>query len=242
MLAQQQQQQQQEEYMRQQMALQEQQRQQEEWMRQQYLLQQQQQQQLMAQPTGYGSNNPFAPGGSQFQPQAQQQPSPQPTTSFLPVPVLPSPQQTQQPLEPQQTAKPFQAAIRKDDGQHSDLANLLARGREDGLDTFGNRGNLRESIRVNSFYTIVLIYLRYPRGLWLSCLESLGNPADWSRCPADRFRSEQPIWAGGPTAETERTAFFLDLTRLDILGGCFAYPAECGWAMHMYSLHYLAHI
>jgi hypothetical protein len=141
---QQQQQQQQEEFMRQQMAMQEQQRQQEEWARQQFLAQQQQS--LLAQPTGYGSNNPFAPGGGMSAP--QQNPSPQPS-SFLPVPVVsqqiasPQPQQ-QNPLEPQQTAKPFQPPPPKDDGQHAGLAALLARGREDGLDTFGNVGNLRE--------------------------------------------------------------------------------------------------
>ncbi|KAK8854761.1 hypothetical protein IAR55_003500 [Kwoniella newhampshirensis] len=138
------QQQQQEEYMRQQMALQEQQRQQQEWMQQQAFLQQQNTS-LLAQPTGYGSNNPFAPGGGQ---QQQQQPvSPQPSSSFLPVPVV-TQQQPQQPvspkpLEPQQTARPAWTAPKKDDGQHSQLANLLARGREDGMDTFGNTGVLR---------------------------------------------------------------------------------------------------
>jgi len=139
------QQQQQEEYMRQQLALQEQQRlQQEEYYRQQYLLQQQQQQQqqqqaLLAQPTGYGSNNPFAPA----QPQ-QQQPTPQPQqqSSFLPVPVV----SQQQPASPQPTPQPqpaFNPRPQRDDGQHSGLAALLARGREDGMDTFGNTGNLR---------------------------------------------------------------------------------------------------
>ncbi|WWD19095.1 hypothetical protein CI109_103553 [Kwoniella shandongensis] len=143
MLQQQQQQQQQEEYMRQQMALQEQQRQQQEWMQQQAFLQQQNTS-LLAQPTGYGSNNPFAPGGGQHQPQ-QQAASPQPSSSFLPVPVVTQQQQptSPQPLEPQQTAKPAWTAPKKDDGQHSQLANLLARGREDGMDTFGNTGVLR---------------------------------------------------------------------------------------------------
>ncbi|KAI9637451.1 uncharacterized protein MKK02DRAFT_32293 [Dioszegia hungarica] len=154
MMQQEQQRLQQEEYMRQQMLL-EQQRQQEEFMRQQYLLQQQQQQQqqqqaLMAQPTGYRSNNPFAPStsflgannpGSSFTPQPQQA-----SSSFLPVPSMPTPQPEpqQQPQQQQQQAKPaFQAPARKDDGQHAGLANLLARGREDGMDTFGNTGNLR---------------------------------------------------------------------------------------------------
>ncbi|WWD02611.1 hypothetical protein V865_000651 [Kwoniella europaea PYCC6329] len=145
------QQQQQEEYMRQQMALQEQQRQQEEYMRQQQFLQQQHTS-LFPQPTGYGSNNPFAPGGGM---QSQQSYSPAPQqqqqSSFLPVPVVSqqqqqSPQTTQQPLEPQPTAKPTPwtaPAPKRDDGEHSGLAALLAKGREDGLDTFGNVGNLR---------------------------------------------------------------------------------------------------
>lgn len=60
-----QQQQQQEEYMRQQMMMAEQERQrqeQQQWMQMQQ--QQAQMQQLQAQPTGYRSNNPFAPGGA----------------------------------------------------------------------------------------------------------------------------------------------------------------------------------
>jgi epsin len=133
-----------------QMMQQEQQRlQQEEYMRQQMLLQQQQQQQaMMAQPTGYRSNNPFAPStsflggnnpGSTFGNSPQQA-----SSSFLPVPAMPqappqqaSPQKAEQP--PQQQARPA-----RDDGQHAGLANLLARGREDGMDTFGNTGNLRK--------------------------------------------------------------------------------------------------
>lgn len=154
MQQQQMQQQQQEEYMRQQMALQEQQRQQQEWMQQQQYLQQQQTS-LLSQPTGYGSNNPFAPSlGSQ---QTGQIPSPQPQQqqpSFLPVPNVtaqsqsPTPQTQipeQQPLEPQATARPtWTPQPKTNDGQHGQLASLLARGREDGLDTFGNMGNLRK--------------------------------------------------------------------------------------------------
>lgn len=150
------QQQQQEEYMRQQMMQQEQQRQQEEWMRQQQMMQQQQQQSLMPQQTGYGSNNPFAPSAGQQSllgsinngSQQQQQPSPQPSSSFLPVPSV----SMDRPISPAQTPqaqavqpKPaFVPSPAKNDGQHSQLAGLLARGREDGLDTFGNMGNLRE--------------------------------------------------------------------------------------------------
>jgi len=114
--------------------------------------QQQQQQQLFAQPTGYGSNNPFAPQQPQTslldpQPSSQQsfnpmssfsQPSTsQPTKPSLSPPISPTPASAPKPAwqAPQQ---------KKDDGEHAGLANLLARGREDGLDTFGNVGNLRE--------------------------------------------------------------------------------------------------
>ncbi|WVR07506.1 hypothetical protein IAU60_004548 [Kwoniella sp. DSM 27419] len=138
------QQQQQEEYMRQQMAMQEQQRQQEEWMRQQQFLQQQHTS-LLPQQTGYGTNNPFAPKTS-IQP-IQESYEPTPQSSFIPVPTVTqqqSPQVQPQPLEPQPTARPaFNPPPKKDDGQHTGLAALLARGREDGLDTFGNQGNLR---------------------------------------------------------------------------------------------------
>jgi epsin len=143
------QQQQQEEFMRQQMMQQEQQRQQEEWMRQQQQQQWQQQQAMQAQPTGYGSNNPFAPVGSQsLLGNSQPQASPQPSSSFLPVPVVSMENQKQvrppSPAAPQ-PAKPAFNPPRKADTQHGELAGFLARGREDGMDTFGNLGNLRMS-------------------------------------------------------------------------------------------------
>jgi len=146
------QQQQQEEYMRQQMMQQEQQRQQEEWMRQQQQQQwqqQQQQQAMQAQPTGYGSNNPFAPvGGQSLLGNQPSQPTPQPSTSFLPVPNMSSISEAQpiRPPSPAQAPKPaFNPPPRKADTQHGELAGFLARGREDGMDTFGNLGNLRMS-------------------------------------------------------------------------------------------------
>ncbi|KAL8283226.1 hypothetical protein RQP46_006004 [Phenoliferia psychrophenolica] len=119
----QQQQQAQEEYVRQQQY-------------QQYLLSQQQQQQpLVPQPTAFGSNNPFAA----FAPAPTSSPPPplpqsnsfsnfQPTPAPAPAPIAPTP-----------TAQRPQ----RDDGKHAHLANLLAGGREDGLDTFGNIGNMR---------------------------------------------------------------------------------------------------
>jgi epsin len=147
MLAQQQQQQQQDEYMRQQMLMQQQQQ-----MQEQQMLQQQQQQ-LFAQPTGYGSNNPFAPQQPQTslldpQPTATQssftpmtsftqQQTPTPAQSSLSPPISPAAAAPKPEWQKQQQNK-------KDDGDHAGLANLLARGREDGLDTFGNQGNLSE--------------------------------------------------------------------------------------------------
>ena len=144
-------------------AAQMQQQQQQQQMYQQQLLQQQQQEEymrqssLLPQHTAYGSNNPFAPKptmpqqtGSLFdsnpQPQIQQQPTGMFGNSFTPQDnnnnaFTPQSNQT---LTPTPAApKPF-AAPKKDDGEHAGLANLIGRGREDGLDTFGNVGNLRE--------------------------------------------------------------------------------------------------
>lgn len=131
--------------MRQQMLLQQQQQlQQQQMLQQQQYLQQQHQQQLFAQPTGYGSNNPFAPATPQtslFDPQPTGAPSfspqpQQPAVSPAPAPAL-SP--TTAPAKPA-----WQAPQPKDDGKHTGLAQLLGRGREDGLDTFGNSGVMRE--------------------------------------------------------------------------------------------------
>ena len=171
-------QQQQEEYMRQQML----QQQQQEWLAQQAALQQQQylQQQhtsLMPQQTGYGSNNPFAPAGPQrsLLGDLAEEPSSSYTngsSSFLPVPQVsqapstPPPPQPQ--LPPQQSNSPFRPAVKKDDGQHSQLANLIGRGREDGLDTFGNAGNLRESL---SLLRLRRLNRRYPCRIRLSLHE-----------------------------------------------------------------------
>ncbi|EKC99607.1 hypothetical protein A1Q2_06143 [Trichosporon asahii var. asahii CBS 8904] len=151
------QQQQQQQQMYQQQLLQQQ--QQEEYMRQQQEAQARAQMQssLLPQHTAYGSNNPFAPKptmpqqtGSLFdsnpQPQIQQQPTGMFGNSFNPQDnnnnaFTPQSNQT---LTPTPAApKPF-AAPKKDDGEHAGLANLIGRGREDGLDTFGNVGNLRE--------------------------------------------------------------------------------------------------
>lgn len=104
---------------------------------QQYFLQQQQlaqQQALMPQPTGYGSNNPFAPG---FQSQPQQpppmpsynsfnQPSSSVDTSFLQG----TQQQTASPVPASPARSPApQRGPTKADTENARLASLLANGR-----------------------------------------------------------------------------------------------------------------
>lgn len=161
MLAQQQQQQhqqhQQQQMMQQQQMQMEQQRQQEEYMRQQMMLQQQQS--LMPQHTSVGSNNPFAPrpqqqslldSGFGNEQQNNNNNNSMLNNSFLQTNNLGQNQQQSSPSQltptPASPAKPAwqTPAPKKDDGAHSDLANLIGRGREDGIDTFGNMGNLRE--------------------------------------------------------------------------------------------------
>lgn len=121
---------------------------------QQYLQQQQQQQHqpIQAQPTGFGSKNPFA-----FQQQQQQASSP-------PPPSLPNFSASAPDLHAQQYQSPqrfnsiqeeddddfalvanTQANARRpyDDGKHAHLAGLIGNRAEDGIDTFGNIGQLR---------------------------------------------------------------------------------------------------
>ncbi|KAF8603394.1 ENTH-domain-containing protein [Ceratobasidium sp. AG-I] len=154
---------QQEEWQRQQMLAQQQaqqQAQQEEWNRQQQLqqqmmFQQQQQQQqpqflmgqqqmhspLMAQPTGYGSNNPFALMGG---PPQQQSPAPSmspfPSTPALTEHSAPSPQPSLSQVQQNTLANARRTPA--NDGANTHLAHLIAN-REDGQDTFGNVGQLR---------------------------------------------------------------------------------------------------
>ncbi|KAF9510869.1 hypothetical protein BS47DRAFT_1319393 [Hydnum rufescens UP504] len=155
----QQQQLQQEEWARQQAALEQQalqqqaalqQQQQEEWLRQQAAyqqqLQQQQQQQiyqpqLQAQVTSFGSNNPFT-----FNPQpSAQSPPPMPNFSAS-TPNLSVNTFTPRPTsEPSPTEANTRANARRpyvDDGRNAQLASIIGN-REDGLDTFGNIGQLR---------------------------------------------------------------------------------------------------
>ncbi|TFK38529.1 hypothetical protein BDQ12DRAFT_666234 [Crucibulum laeve] len=144
-------------FMLQQQQAQQQQQQQEEWMRQQQLIQMQQQQAqqqqqnlfaqqqpLMAQPTGFGNNNPFAPASpspSSFNPP---QPSNQPSFNLqgtydgnhTPVHNL-----STTPTPGGQ--RPINVKTKKELGENeAHLANLFAN-RDDGQDTFGNIGALR---------------------------------------------------------------------------------------------------
>ncbi|KAF4565697.1 hypothetical protein EYR40_002232 [Pleurotus pulmonarius] len=163
---------QQQEFLAQQQAAQQQQQQQEEWLRQQQLLQMQQQQAqlqqqntslfapqqpLAPQPTGFGTNNPFAPSPSAFSP-AQLGPSPTASRgpsfnlqgtyanssapSFTSSPsITPSISHSSSPVSgPGQSRLP--AVKTKNDEQHAQLASLFAN-KDDGMDTFGNTGILR---------------------------------------------------------------------------------------------------
>ncbi|KAH7886750.1 hypothetical protein F5I97DRAFT_1807100 [Phlebopus sp. FC_14] len=157
------------EYLRQQQELQAvqqaqqlQQQQQQEWFRQQQALQAaQQQQQLLPQPTGFGSNNPFAPSmsSSSTSPVSQT-----PVNGGVGAPTFnlqgtfanssaPSYGSTPSPV-PTSTSTSSTAEVAslngghagrgqsRADKEHAHLANIFAN-REDGQDTFGNVGALR---------------------------------------------------------------------------------------------------
>ena len=129
----------------------------EDYMRQQQMMYMQQQQQqpnqqpIQAQPTGFGANNPFAA----FAPQASPSPAPPPQqqqepasngfeSSYRPEPA-PTPAPAPAPVQEQQPQRTGGAGRYKTGGdeRHSELARMLAGGREDGLDTFGNVGATR---------------------------------------------------------------------------------------------------
>ncbi|GAA5972204.1 hypothetical protein JCM11641_002357 [Rhodosporidiobolus odoratus] len=121
----------------------------EEHMRQQQMLYAQQlaqqpQQPIQPQATGFGANNPFAAFASP--PPSSSPAPPVPQTSYQPPPPQPEPAAAasspapQTALAPQRTGPRFKAA---GDAKHSELAQMLAGGREDGLDTFGNIGASR---------------------------------------------------------------------------------------------------
>jgi len=151
--------QQQEAQMQQQAQMQAQQ-QQDDWMRQQQLLQLQQQQQqmqipqqpLLAQPTGFGSNNPFAPlsiSPSSISSYSSPSPAPQASAPVFNLQGTYSngngPSSFSPPPAPK-SAPPGSGSQRlptKTDQQHQQLAGLIANRDEDGIDSFGNFGQLR---------------------------------------------------------------------------------------------------
>jgi epsin len=114
---------------------------------QQQQMMQQQQQALMAQPTGYRSNNPFAPMAPQHTAMPAM-PSPQPQPAAVQTPVQSQPTFTQPVEQPKPAPQP------KDDGKYSNLASLLAN-RDAGIDTFGNFGNMSESSYHDAFQTAI---------------------------------------------------------------------------------------
>jgi epsin len=156
--------------------------QQEEWMRQQQMLQMQQQQQqqmqpqpIPVQPTGFGSNNPFAPTIAapplpSFSPQhSNGLPAPQSSTpsfnlqgtyanssapTFSPSSPSPAPSSS--------TTPSIGRAPTRADQDHSQLASLFEN-REGGQDTFGNVGMLRY------FYVLFVLFF-----FWLMCSSRLG--------------------------------------------------------------------
>ncbi len=106
------------------------------WQQQQF----QQQQPLQPQPTAYGSNNPFAAFAPQ---QSQQQTAPPPlpqSTSYSSFQQEASPAPAP---EPAPVSRPTTPSRKKDDGKHAQLAQMLAAGYDNGVDSFGNTGNMR---------------------------------------------------------------------------------------------------
>lgn len=125
------------------------------------MTQQQQMQPLQPQPTAFGSNNPFAFQQQQQQPQQQQQQPPrQPQLQMsTPVPTADllgeetQPQAAQQAAPQQQQPQPAQNKFASDP-RFKELDRMLASG--DGIDTFGNTGDLRmghSAMRVNAQQT-----------------------------------------------------------------------------------------
>lgn len=157
-------------FLLQQQQAQQQQQQQEEIMRQQQLFQMQQQQQqqqqqlqnqslfapsqpLTAQPTGFGSNNPFAPSpapsGFNPSPRPTQQQGPSPSFNLPGTYETHSPSRVSSlssspaPTQNQNQNRPIQVKTKKELGENEAHLAALFANRDDGQDTFGNIGSLR---------------------------------------------------------------------------------------------------
>jgi hypothetical protein len=126
---------------------------------QQQQMMMQQQQQLMAQPTGYRSNNPFAPGGGGPSMSLIPESSPMPAPTPQAQPQIDFFQPAPQPAPQQQPERQGGFAVKTKD-TNPELAALWAN-REGGLDTFGNVGSLRQSrpVRLYCFSTLALTIL-----------------------------------------------------------------------------------
>jgi epsin len=154
--------------------------QQEEWMRQQLLQLQQQQQQLqlqpqpiLSQPTGFGSNNPFAPASPapplpSFSSNSLSPPPQSSTPSFnlqgtyanSSAPTFtPSPSSSSPAPRPPLSSN----APRRADQEHAQLASLFEN-REAGQDTFGNVGQLRYLSSLLFLHLFMLMYFAFRFG------------------------------------------------------------------------------
>ncbi|EMD31148.1 hypothetical protein CERSUDRAFT_89468 [Gelatoporia subvermispora B] len=128
--------------------------QQEEWLRQQQYLQQQQTatQPLPSQITGLGSNNPFAPSPTPATNDAftRQASSPGPVASPVSFTLTGTYENRKNTASAPPAAAPREperqvsgSAPPRADQEHAHLASLFAARGEDGVDTFGNTGQLR---------------------------------------------------------------------------------------------------
>jgi epsin len=133
-------------------------------------LQAQQTSPLTAQPTGFGSKNPFA-----LSPASAVSPAPQ---LFTPAPSL------SQAPSPSRSAPPTTSAVPtvkvSNDPENEALAALFAN-REGGTDTFGNIGNLRCALD----FTSCLVILTGPQVRTHICWAGVRRDSHWS-CPTER--------------------------------------------------------
>lgn len=201
----------------------------------------QQQQQLMAQPTGYRSNNPFAPGGGGPSMSLIPESSPMPAPTPQAQPQIDFFQPAPQPQPPQQPERQGGFAVKTKD-TNPELAALWAN-REGGLDTFGNVGSLRQSrpVRLHISSTLMLIAFisplllyRYSGGKRLPREQPAGCPAGsgrWVRehesvCPAAAATTTARAATGCGTAILSDLDVFVlchDLFESNSSCSCFPY-------------------
>jgi hypothetical protein len=178
---------------------------------QQQQMMMQQQQQLMAQPTGYRSNNPFAPGGGGPSMSLIPESSPMPAPTPQAQPQIDFFQPAPQPAPQQQPERQGGFAVKTKD-TNPELAALWAN-REGGLDTFGNVGSLRQSrpVCLHQSSTLALITFifplllcRYSGGERLSREQPAGGPAGSGRWVRE-YESVRPTAAAATTTARAAT-------------------------------------